>query len=211
MVPPSTTSRRALLTGVGTGLATVLAGCSGSETHQSSPDDGTLVTDYTVAMARSAGEQPPIVAPQENTDAAESGDEDSQTPDPRSLHVVKSESDAEALAFAEDATNVAAVRRLVAETDYASESVLLRQTRIGECYRLKLNYVARDDDGGSPNVEFCQVIRDAEIDCERDAYDHVAAAVRLPFPGDEYSGFSVGGSGSCGPVPEQYRTESESP
>lgn len=208
MLPPSTHSRRTLLAGVGAGLATALAGCSGSETHQSSPVGGTLVTDHTVAMTRS-DEQPPIIAPQETTTGAGSVDESSPPPEPRSLDVVESESDTEALAYAEDATNVTAVRRLVAETAYASESVLLYRTRIGECYRLQLNYITRDDDGG-PNVQFCQAIRQAEIDCERNGRNHVAAAVRLPFPGDEYGGFSVGSGGSCDPIPERYPNESES-
>ncbi|WP_226023673.1 hypothetical protein [Halomicrobium salinisoli] len=210
MVPPSRPSRRAILAGVSAGFATAFAGCSGSETHESSPDGGTLVTDHTVAMARSTSDQPPIVGSRETTGNAGNADEPSPTPEPLSLHAVESESDAEALAFAEDATNVAAVRRLVAETAYASESVLLYQTRVGECHRLQLNYVARDGDDGDPDVEFCQVIRDAEVDCEREARDYVAAAVRLPFPGEEYSGFSGGGGGSCGPIPERYRTESES-
>lgn len=209
MIPPSTPSRRTLLAGVGATLATTLAGCSSSETHQSSPGNGTLVTNYMAAMTRSGSEQPPIVAPRENTGGVGTADEASTTSEPLSLHVVQSESDAEALAFADGATNVAAVRRLVAETAYASESVLLYQTRINECYRLQLNYVTRDDDG-SPNVQFCRVVRDAEVDCERNARNHVAAAVRLPTPGDEYGSFSVGSGGSCDQIPEPYRNESES-
>lgn len=211
MVPlPSKTSRRVLLTGMGIGLATALAGCSTSETHQSPPENGTLVTDYVSAKTRSKNKRPPVIAPRESTSGADVADETSTTPEPLSLYVVENERDAEELEFAEEATNVAAVRRLVAETTYASESVLLYQSRIGECYRLKLNYVTRDNDGG-PSVEFCQVIRDAEIDCKRDVRDHVAAFVRLPFPADEYSGFSASSGGGCDPVPEHYRTESESP
>lgn len=209
MVPPSTPCRRSVLTGVGAGLAAALAGCSESETHRSSPDTGTLITDYTVAITRSSGERPPIVAPRE--DAGEgNADGASPTPEPLSIHVVESESGAETLEFAEDARNAAAVRRLVAETAYASESVLLYQTPIGECYGLRLNYVAKDGDDGDPNVQFCRVIRDADVACERQARDHVAAAVRLPIPGDEYGSFSVGSGGGCDPVPERYRNGSES-
>lgn len=208
MIPPSTTRRRTVLTGMGASLAAALAGCSGAETHRSSPADGTLVTDYTAAITRSSGERPPIVAPRSNRGDGNDAT-DSPTPEPLSSHVVGSQSEAEALEFAEDATNAAAVRRLVAETTYASESVLLYQTPIGECYRLKVNYVTRDDDG-SPNVQFCRVIRDADVDCERNARDVVAAAVRLPIPRDEYSSFAVGSGGSCDPVPERYRNKSES-
>lgn len=206
MVPiPSTPSRRALLTGIGAGLATALAGCSASESHQSPPEDGTLVTDYSTAKTRSPTEQPPVVAPRDD-DAA--GGEATTTADPLSFHVIESESAAEALEFAADATDAAAVRRLVAETAYADESVLLYQTRIGECYRFQLNYVAKDTDG-DPRIDFCRVVRDATFDCERDARNYVATFVRLPFPADEYSGFSTSSGGSCDPIPDRYQNESD--
>lgn len=203
------TSRRALLAGMGTGIATVLAGCSASETHQSPPpDDGTLVTDHVTVTTRSSDGRPPVVAPRENNNG-DTGDADGSptTSEPLSIHTIESESEAAEIEFAEDATNVTAVRQLLEETAYASESVLLYQTHIGECYRLKLNYVTRDDD---PDVQFCRVVRDAEVDCERSARDHVAAFVRLPFPGDEYGGFSIGSGGSCGPTPERDPNGSES-
>jgi len=206
MVPtPSTPSRRALLTGIGAGLATALAGCSASESHQLPPEDGTLVTDYVTAKTRRPNKQPPVVAPREDDVGT---NETATTVDPLSFHVIKSEADAEALEFAEEATNVAAVRRLVAETAYDSASVLFYQRRIGECYELQLNYVTRDGDG-DPSVDFCKVVRDAEIECERDARDYVAAFVRLPFPADEYNGFSVSSGGSCDSVPERYQNESD--
>jgi hypothetical protein len=160
-------------------------------------------------MTRSTSDRPPIVAPRENIDSAANTDDTSPTPEPLSGHIFSSESDTEAIEFAEEATNTAAVRRLVAETTYTNESVLLYQRRISECYRLQLNYITRDD-GGSPNVQFCRVIRSAEVDCERDAYDHIATVIRLPFPADEFSGFSIGSGGGCDRIPERYRNGSES-
>lgn len=209
--PPASPSpsRRTFLTGVSTCLATGLAGCSASETNESPPTDGTLVTDYTVVKARAPEAWSPIVTRSETSDSAGDTDEASSTPEPVSIHSVERESDASAIEVSDDATNAAAVRRLVAETTYTSESVLIYQTRIRECYRLEVNYVGRDADD-TPDVDFCQVIRDADTACERGALDQVAAFVRLPFPGDEYSGFSAGGGGSCGNVPEQYQNESES-
>ncbi|GAA0291545.1 hypothetical protein [Halarchaeum salinum] len=205
MVPtPSTPSRRALLTGISTGLATALAGCSASDLHQSPPEDGTLVTDYVAAKTRSPTDQP-VVASREDEAA---GGEATTTTDLLSFHVIESENAAEALKFAEDATGVAAVRRLVAETTYSDESVLLYQTRIGECYRFQLNYVTKDIEG-DPRIDFCRVVRDATFDCERDARNYVAAFVRLPFPADEYSGFSTSSGGSCDPIPDRYQNESD--
>jgi hypothetical protein len=204
MVPSETTAsetaRRSFLTGV-VGIATALAGCSASETHSSPPEGGTIVTDHVTATTRSTGDRPPVVAPRE--DASDENADDASTAEPITLHTVESEDDAEAFEFAEGATNVAAARRLLAETAYDSESVFVFQTRIGECYRLKLNYVTRDDDG-DPNVQFCRVIRDADTACEREAFDHAAALVRLPFPGDEYNGLSAGSGGSCEPIPDRY-------
>lgn len=213
MVPPSAEpsrpsthpSRRTVLAGVGACIATALAGCSASDSAEHPPDEGTLVTDYTAAMARAPGEQLPIVSLRR--DGAEA--DESSTSEPFVLHAIESEDAASTLELADDAANAAAVRRLVAETDYGSESVLVYQTSIGECYRLKVNYVTRDDDG-TPNVDLCRVVRDADVACERDARDHVAVFVRLPFPGDEYGGLSAGGGGSCDPVPDEYRTEGES-
>jgi len=204
MVPSETTAsetaRRSFLTGVA-GVAAALAGCSGSESHSSPPEGGTIVTDHVTATTRSTGDRPPVVAPREDT-GGESTD-GASTAEPVTLHTVESEGDAEAFEFAEDATNVAAARRLLAETEYDSESVFVFQTRIGECDRLQLNYVTRDDDG-DPNLQFCRVIRDAHTACEREASDHAAALVRLPFPGDEYDGLSAGSGGSCDPIPDRY-------
>ncbi|KPN29368.1 hypothetical protein SY89_00081 [Halolamina pelagica] len=200
-------SRRALLAGVGAGIATGLAGCSGTETNQSSPEDGTLVTDYAAAIARLSTDRPPIT--HGPTDGDEDGDDAASTPNPVSNRVLESEDDASELVYAEDATNVDAIRRLVTETTYDSESVFVYQRPIGECYELQVNYVTRDADG-DPSVQLCRVIRDAEVDCERDVRDHVAVAVRLPFPADEYGGFSIGSGESCDPVPERYRNESDS-
>lgn len=202
---PSTT-RRALLRGVGTAAVGALAGCSASETHGSAPPDGgTLLTDYAVATTRTTGERPPVLTPREDGERADA----STTADPLSLESVESESEAAAFELADGATNAAAVRRLLDETAYANESVLAYQTRVGECYRLSVSYVARDADG-SPDVQFCRVVRDAHTDCERDERDHVAAFVRLPFPADDYNGLAVGSGGHCDPVPERYRNGSES-
>lgn len=207
MVP--TASRRGLLAGMGAGVATVLVGCSASQTDPPQSDDGTLVTDHTAAMTRSTSERPPVVAPRENIGDGGNADKTPPTPEPLSHAIITSDRDASELAFTADATNVTAVRRLLAETAYASESVVGYQTPIGECYRLKVNYVARDPDG-DPDVDFCWAIRDSHTACDRSARDHVAAFVRLPFPGDEYDAFSVGSGGSCGPIPERYRNGSES-
>ncbi|MFW5934618.1 MAG: hypothetical protein ACOCQL_02075 [Halolamina sp.] len=209
MVPSSTPSRRALLAGVGAGIAAGLAGCSGTESNTSEypPDEGSLVTDYTAAIARSSTDRPPIThAP---TDGDGDADDGSSTPNPVSNRILESEDDASELAFTDEATNVDAARRLVAGTAYANESVFVYQRPIGECYRLQVNYVTRDPDG-DPNVQLCRVIRDAEVDCERDAEDHVAVVVRLPFPAEEDGGFSIGSGGSCDPVPERYRNGSDS-
>lgn len=203
MVP--TPSRRAVLAGVGAGVAGLLAGCTTPETRNPQPEDGALVTDYTVAMTRSERDRPPVVTSEGTGD----GDRTATGPDPLGLHTVRSERAARELEIRSAATNASGARRLLAETAYADESVVVYQTPIGECYSLKVNYLTRDSDG-SPDLDFCRVIRDAHTACQRDATDYVAAFVRLPWPGEEYDGFSVGSGGDCGPIPPEYRTGSES-
>lgn len=132
MVPPSTPSRRALLAGVGAGIATSLTGCSGSDSSQSTPDGGTLVTDYTVVVARTNRDQPPICAPRERSDDGGSTDESSPTPEPVGTLVVESESDAGELVVDEDAIKSATVRRFLAETTYTAQSVVIFQRQVRE-------------------------------------------------------------------------------
>ncbi|GGN08651.1 hypothetical protein [Halarchaeum nitratireducens] len=194
-----TPSRRSALHATGVALAAALAGCSASDT-----DDGTergrLLGDVPHATLRTTGDRPPIVAPTDDRGEP-------------SIGTVESDADAAELSYATDAlesTDVTAARRLVAETDFDHESVVVSQTAIGACYRRRLHYVALDADG-DPDVQFCRVVRDAHAPCERDETDHVAALVRLPLAADEYDGYSVGSGGRCGPVPERYQNGSESP
>lgn len=205
MVP--TPSRRALLAGVGAGVAGLLAGCTTPETRNPQPEDGVLVTDYTVEMTRSQRDRPPVVAAVEEPD--DTGGRTARTPEPVDIRSIRSERAATELEIRRDATNAAGARRLLDETSFADESVAVYQTPIGECYSLQVNYVTRNSDG-SPDLDFCRVIRDAHTACQRDASDYVAAFVRLPWPGAEYDGFSVGSGGDCGPIPPEYRTGSES-
>lgn len=204
-----TPSRRALLAGTGAGLAGLLAGCTSPDSRSPEPEDGVLVTGYTVERTRSQSDRPPVVNPAADPDSAGSGDRTATSPDPLGLHTVGSQRAATELEIRSEATNAAGARRLLDETSYDSESVVVYQTPVAECYRLKLNYVSRDSDG-SPDLDFCQVIRDAHTACRRDARDYVAALVRLPWPGEAYDGFSVGSGGDCDPIPPAYRTGSES-
>jgi hypothetical protein len=193
-------SRRALLASVGTGVSTLLAGCASDDSPGTITDGypGERIAEYTVAFTRSTGDRPPVVAVSTDDGTAES--DQTPTPDRSLSRTLAGRGDADAVEFAPDATNVAAVRRLLAETGFTDECVFLYQTGIPECYRLELNYVSRDPDG-DPSFDFCTVIRDADVACEREARDHVAAFVRLPFPGGDVGGYSISGGSSCDPGP----------
>ena len=203
-------SRRALLTGLGTGVAALLAGCGGDSTSSSrdsptaTPQAGETQIDYSAEKTRSSGDRPPVVALSETDEATAGGDEQTATPDPTLSRTLTTAGDADAVEFAPEATNVAAVRRLLAETTYAEECVFVYQTTIQECYRLQLNYVSRDADG-DPNLDFCNAIRDADTACEQGSRDYVATFVRLPFSGEEVGGYSIGRGSSCDPVPGERR------
>lgn len=200
-----TPSRRALLASVGTGATALLAGCAGDDSPETITDryPGERIAEYTVEFTRSTGDRPPVVAVSAD-DGTTAGDGAGSTPDPTRSLTLAERDDADAVEFAPDATNVAAVRRLLAETGFTDECVFLYQTTIGECHRLELNDVSRDADG-DPNLDFCTVIRDADVACEREAREYVAAFVRLPFPGEEVGGYSVGRGSSCDPVPGEHR------
>jgi hypothetical protein len=196
-----TPSRRALLASVGTGATALLAGCAGDDSPGTITDRylGERIAEYTVEFTRSTGDRPPVVAVSAD-DGTTAGDGAGSTPDPTRSLTLAERDDADAVEFAPDATNVAAVRRLLAETGFTDECVFLYQTTIGECHRLELNDVSRDADG-DPSLDFCTVIRDADVACEREAREYVAAFVRLPFPGDQVGGYAIGRGSSCDPGP----------
>ncbi|MFC5369103.1 hypothetical protein [Salinirubrum litoreum] len=202
-----TPSRRVLLASVGTGLTTLFSGCSASEAGRT-PDGETRIREYAVEFTRSTGERPPVVALPDTADDGVTDEASASTPDRIFSRSIGNETDAARVEFADEATNVAAVRRLLAETAFAEESVFVYQTEIQECYRLKLIDVSRDADG-DPDFQFCQVIRDAQTPCEREVRDAVAAFVRLPFPG-EFGGYSIGRSSRCRPVRRAEHNGSES-
>lgn len=199
-----TPSRRALLASVGSGATALLAGCGGDDSSGTITDryPGERIEEYRVAFTRSTGDRPPVVAV--SADDGTDSDDQTTTPDRSLSRTLASTSDADAVEFAPDARNVAAVRRLLAETGFTDECVFLYQTTIRECYRLELNYVSRDADG-DPSFDFCNVIRDADTACERESRDYVAAFVRLPFSADEVGGYSVGRGSNCDPVPGEHR------
>lgn len=203
-----TPSRRGLLASLGTGLTTLFAGCSTSDSRSPTDDRRSRISEYTVEFTRSTGDRPPVVALHDSDDDEETDDHATSTPDRNLSHSIGSESDAAELEFAEEATNLDAVRRLLTETTYDEESVFVFQTEIQECYQLKLSRVRRDADG-DPDFQFCRVIRDAHTACELEGRDYVAAFVRLPFAGG-FGAYSIGVGSSCRPArpPEPNGSES---
>jgi hypothetical protein len=206
-----TPARRTLLASVGTGLTALLAGCGGSDSGSSptGPAEATPIREVSAEMTRSSADRPPIVALPDDAADGVNADGSASTPDRVFSQTIESASEAAALELAEEATNGDAVRRLLSETAYGTETVFAHQTQIRECYRLRLNYVSRDPDG-DPDLQFCQVIRDAHTPCERETREYVAAFVRLPFPRSEFGGYSVGRGSSCDPVPPRQPNGSES-
>lgn len=204
---PASPSRRRLLASLGAGVATTLAGCTSPDTDPPDDDDATRITEYTAVTARSTVDRPAVVVPTTSRDDGTAAETTPQ-PEPVETTAIGRRAAATELRFTPATTNVTAARRLLAETDFESESVFVYQTRISECYRLRLDAVSRSAHG-DPDLDFCQVIRDAHTACEREATDYVAALVRLPVPATEYDGFSVSSGGRCDPSPEP--TGSESP
>lgn len=185
---PDRSRRHALRTVAGTATL-ALAGCGGVPTG--SDDDLPVlrerITDVEVTTARNTGGDPLFVAGGSDTDR----DDGSRSPHVREIHHLTDESDLERLRFRDGAADL---RGFVTATDLESNSVYLVQRPIGECYVPRLRAVFREDDG--VDADFGRDLRPADFECDADACDMVAVAVRLPLAGDGFHsvGFSSWGS-----------------
>lgn len=195
-------SRRHALQAVATAGALALAGCS-SETSRSRslPPDREPVTDYEATLVRNTDGEPVFVDPEDESGDESSDDEEGtgeETGDvPRAYSTVMhltGDEELDRLQF-RDVQGASELTSFLRATDLESESVYLLQRAIGECYEPRLVGVAREDNG--VDADFCRELRPADVDCDADAHDVIAIAIRLPFPGEEFSGLGTGWGSSC--------------
>lgn len=187
-------SRRRALHAVAAAGTLLTAGCGArpSGPPDDPPDLRERVTDIETLLARNS-KGTPLVRPRTETPEETPPSEERVRMASLTKHLTSADELAE-LQFRTDA-GAADVRSFLTATDYESRSVYLIQRPIEECYQPRLVGVYREQDG--VEADFCQDLRPADSDCEVGTEDVIAVAIRLPFPGDEFTGLGLGWSGDC--------------
>lgn len=191
-------SRRRALQALATGAVAGLAGCGAPSSEFGgnagrpavAVRGGEQVSDYEVVRARRSDEKP-IVTATPNEEAEPDDERDGPRYDHD--HVTDAES-ASGYAF-DPPTGGPDVGAFLRETDYETQSVFLSIVGVHPCRRRRLVRVARETNG--LDIEFCTTTKPADVACAPEGREATVTAVRLPFPGDGFSGYSVGGSSSC--------------
>lgn len=182
-------SRRHLLS-VSAGALTVgLGGCATSEDESTetrrdpqSPPDGAITEINSVSVRRDDPE--PFVFLDEETDRE------------NTLLVLVDSADVDSLVFEVEPPGTTALREFVGATDFTSETAAIYQSSIGECQRYRPDYVVPSEDDF--DLDFCRVLRDADVECTEDERNMVAIAVRLPQAYDERpSSYNYGFGSTC--------------
>lgn len=173
-------SRRRALQALATGTALALAGCRERNLFaEQTPDVRRRrpVEDYEVRKVRDTDARPVFWT------------EESGRPTPSEeerrdgLYVDAYLAESDDLASVTFASREAGtrLREFAAATDFAERSVALQSLGIRACRALRLSRVVREPDGY--DLSFCQPFRSPDTACDAAAYDTVAVAIRLPFPG----------------------------
>lgn len=186
-------SRRRLLHSVAAGGALSLAGCTGAD---SGPSDEPRVwlsplEDVQAVKARST-DGTPLFESREAMD--ENEDTNDRAPGINRGYLLTNDADVDELRFT-GVDGAAELQAFVRETDFVTESVFLLQGTISECYVRRVVSVYREDDG--VDVDLCEDLRPADVECAADARDVVAIAIRLPLPADDFNSRGVGYGGDC--------------
>ncbi|MDF9746668.1 hypothetical protein [Natrinema salsiterrestre] len=205
-MPSTRISRRRLLATGGSCLSAAVAGCSG--TGGSTTESGTArdtgrpfesTHEYDELFVRSADDEP-FIHPD---DAAAQREEEQDRPPrhTRSFFVIDEDgADSLRIDLEENAEAAAEIREFVADTDFGTESIVVDQRPIGDCYhRRVLSVRAMDDDF---HRQYCRTLKDPMTPCEADTdvMEAVVFRIRRPYE-DAPSSHSSSESASCrGPI-----------
>lgn len=179
-------SRRRALHALATGATAALSGCNGTNRSTPAPrrSGQTPITEYSALRVRDP-EADPIFWSAED-------DEERRL---RSRRYVTEREEISELTFAPGSEDASRLNAFVTSTEFDRQSVALYAEEIPECQQLELLSAAREEDGY--HTSFCYKPRPADVACEAEAMDTVAIGIRLPFPGDEFSGGGTSWSASC--------------
>ncbi|WP_145973558.1 MULTISPECIES: hypothetical protein [unclassified Natrinema] len=198
----TTLSRRRVLAAGGSCLSTAVAGCSGSggstsdsETVHDTNRVSESTHEYDVLFVRSA-DNAQFIYPD---DAAAQQEDDEDRPLRHDhLFFVIDDDDADTLRIASNGNAVEAteIREFVADTDFETESIVVNQRPIGDCYhRQVLGVQAMDDD---LSLQYCRTLKDPMTPCEADTDVMQAVVFRVHRPYEEApSSRSRSESASC--------------
>ncbi len=101
----------------------------------------------------------------------------------RSRLLLVNDNDLDRITIAEDLKGSGEAKELLETTDFTSESVILHQRTVEECYLLHLEYVVARPD--QYRIQFCQVLRDVDVSCRANVSVMQATLIRIPIAYDE--------------------------
>ncbi|MBZ6496738.1 hypothetical protein [Natrinema longum] len=168
----TTFSRRRVLAAGGSCLSAVVAGCSGSggstsdsETAHDTDRVSESTHEYDVLFVRSA-DGAPFVYP--NEAAAQRQKDEDRPPLHTGSFFLIDDGDADALRIdlEENAEGTAEIREFVDDTDFETESIVVDQRPIGDCYHRHVRSVQATD--GDFHRRYCRTLKDPKTPCEAD-------------------------------------------
>ncbi|CQH57287.1 uncharacterized protein HHUB_2509 [Halobacterium hubeiense] len=193
-------SRRRALHALGTATAVALAGCSSSDDDgfEEPPGGGRgdRVTDYELRTVRASAAEPVFWKGERPADGE---------PSVGGHAYVATEDDLADVSFG-DGGPAEELEAFVRATDYGSESALLQQRPVRECYDLRFRGVWREDDGFQ--TSFCSYLRPADVACSSGDRQTVAVAIRFPFVEDDVTSMGSSWSSSCDRRPDPVVADS---
>ncbi|AGB37489.1 hypothetical protein [Natronococcus occultus] len=189
-------SRRQLLA-AGSCLPAVLAGCAGpgesSTTHNTTDGGEPMASDEYDSLTLRADDDVVFVYP--NDDPPDETDESRSRPR-RNVEFVLSRSAAEDLRI--DADGIEDARAFLEETDFETESVVVEQRPIEDCYRRHVLGVRAEAD--EFRTRYCRTLRSPTTPCEADRTVMEAIFLRIRRSYDDRP--SSRGSSESGSCPE---------
>ncbi|RQG97025.1 hypothetical protein [Natrarchaeobius chitinivorans] len=192
--------RRLLASGIGA-LSALIAGCTGTDAvesgttveHEASEGTGPYPgqsDEFDLFTLRSTDDETFVYPRDDPPEAAD----DERTKRPRRPTFVLDEDDAADLVIASDDEPEA--RAFLAETDFDSESIVVEQRSIDDCYRRHLLSVRADPDRF--RTRYCQTLKRPTTPCEADLELMEALFIRVSHAYDESpSSRGSGESMSC--------------
>ncbi|MXV64351.1 hypothetical protein GS429_20220 [Natronorubrum sp. JWXQ-INN-674] len=183
-----TISRRRTLAATSGVLGAVLAGCAGESESESSStaefneSDGAAYEsthEYEVLSVRSTDDEH-FVHPSKDEASAEDDADDRLSPRyRRTLQFVLDEDEADALWIEDDRTDgdVRDLREFVDATDFDTQTIVIDQRTIDDCYERRVRGVLAESD--SLRTRYCQRLKPPETPCEADKTVMEAVVFRI--------------------------------